>query len=53
MAFAAAGNLYFSVIVVPRTGATRMVPWLTWVPIVCYPSREPIAFRSGQGFQSR
>lgn len=28
------GNLYFSVIAVPRTGATRMVPWLTWVPLL-------------------
>ena len=28
------GNLYFSVIVVPRTGSTRMTPWLTWVPLL-------------------
>ena len=28
------GNLYFSVIVVPRSGATRITPWLTWVPLL-------------------
>ena len=28
------GNLYFSVIVVPRPGITRMTPWLTWVPLL-------------------
>ncbi len=27
------GNLYFSVIVVPRPGATGTAPWLSWVPL--------------------
>jgi len=28
------GNLYVSVIVVPEPGATRITPWLTWVPLL-------------------
>ncbi len=28
------GNLYLSVVVVPRQGAKGMVPWLTWVPLL-------------------
>ncbi|ULA58266.1 MAG: Biotin--[acetyl-CoA-carboxylase] ligase [Nitrospira sp.] len=28
------GNLYFSLIVVPQPGATRILPWLTWVPLL-------------------
>ncbi|MGC3976286.1 MAG: biotin--[acetyl-CoA-carboxylase] ligase [Nitrospira sp.] len=28
------GNLYFSVVVVPRPVATSITPWLTWVPLL-------------------